>query len=46
MELLEAIKSRMSIRGFKPDSVPKEVLFELLRVVTRSPSGVYKGVFV
>ena len=30
----------MSIRGFKPDPVPKEVLFELLRVATRSPSGV------
>jgi nitroreductase len=40
MELLEAIKSRMSIRGFKPDPVPKDVLFELLRVATRSPSGV------
>jgi nitroreductase len=40
MQLLEAIKSRMSIRGFKPDPVPKEVLFELLRVATRSPSGV------
>ena len=40
MELLEAIKSRMSIRGFKPDPVPKEVLFDLLRVSTRSPSGV------
>jgi nitroreductase len=40
MELLEAIKSRMSIRGFKPDPVPKEVLLELLRVATRSPSGV------
>jgi nitroreductase len=40
MELLEAINSRMSIRGFTPDPVPKEVLFELLRVATRSPSGV------
>jgi nitroreductase len=40
MELLEAIESRISIRGFKPDPVPKEVLFELLRVATRSPSGV------
>ena len=40
MELLEAIQSRMSIRGFKPDPVPKEVLFELLRIATRSPSGV------
>jgi nitroreductase len=40
MELLEAIKSRMSIRGFKPDPVPKEILSELLSVSTRSPSGV------
>jgi nitroreductase len=40
MELLEAIKSRISIRGFRPDPVPKEILFELLRVATRSPSGV------
>ncbi len=40
MELLEAIESRMSIRGFKPDPVPKEVLFELMGVATRSPSGV------
>ena len=40
MELLEAINSRVSIRGFRPDQVPKEVLFELLGVATRSPSGV------
>jgi nitroreductase len=40
MELLEAIKSRKSIRGFRPEPVPGEVLFELLRVATRSPSGV------
>jgi len=40
MELLEAIELRMSVRGFKPDPVPKEVLFELLKVATRSPSGV------
>ena len=40
MELFEAINSRMSIRGFKPDPVPKEVLFKLLEVATRSPSGV------
>jgi len=40
MELFEAIKSRMSIRGFKPDPVPREILFKLLGVATRSPSGV------
>lgn len=40
MELLEAIKSRKSIRGFKPESVPTEVLKEILRVAKRSPSSV------
>lgn len=39
MELLEAIKSRMSIRAYKPDPVPKRVLAELLEVATRAPSG-------
>ena len=39
MELLEAIKSRRSIRAFKPDPVPREVLTELLEVATRAPSG-------
>jgi nitroreductase len=40
MELLEAIKSRKSIRGFKPDSVPTDVLKEIIRVAKRSPSSV------
>ena len=40
MELLEAIKSRKSIRGFKPDSVPTEVLNEIIRVAKRAPSSV------
>jgi nitroreductase len=39
MELLEAIKSRRSIRAYKPDPVPKRVLAELLEVATRAPSG-------
>ena len=39
MELLEAIKSRRSIRAFKPDPVPKEVLTELLDVARWAPSG-------
>ena len=39
MELLEAIKSRKSIRAYKPDPVPKKVLAELLEVATRAPSG-------
>lgn len=40
MELVEAIKSRKSIRGFKPDPVPQKVLEELLDVARWSPSGV------
>ena len=39
MDLIEAIKSRKSIRGYKPDPVPKEVLKEILEVATRAPSG-------
>ena len=39
MDLIEAIKSRKSIRGYKPDPVSKEVLKEILEVATRAPSG-------
>jgi nitroreductase len=39
MELLEAIKPRKSVRAYKPDPVPKEVLRELLDVATRAPSS-------
>ncbi|MFZ2071736.1 MAG: nitroreductase family protein [Halobacteriota archaeon] len=39
MELLEAIKSRKSIRAFKPDQVPREILTELLDVARWSPSS-------
>jgi nitroreductase len=39
MELLEAIKSRNSIRAFKSDQVPREVLTELLDVARWVPSG-------
>lgn len=40
MELLEAIRSRKSIRAFRPDPVPERVLIELLKVATRAPSAV------
>ena len=40
MELLEAIKSRKSIRGFKPEAAPTEVLKEIIEVAKRSPSSV------
>ena len=39
MELLDAIKSRRSVRAYKPDPVPDEVLTELLEVARLAPSG-------
>jgi nitroreductase len=39
MELIEAIRARKSIRDFKPDPVPQEVLREILEVATRAPSA-------
>ena len=39
MDLIEAIKSRKSIRGYKPDPIPKEVLKEILEVSSRAPSS-------
>jgi len=39
MELLEAIHSRKSIRGYKPAPVPKQILAEVLEIATRAPSA-------
>lgn len=39
MELKEAIKTRMSIRGFKPEPVPREVLAQVLDIARYAPSG-------
>ncbi|MBT4641182.1 MAG: hypothetical protein HOC09_20360 [Deltaproteobacteria bacterium] len=39
MDLVEAIQKRRSIRAFKPDPVPKEVLEELLQTCRWSPSS-------
>ena len=39
MDVVEAIRSRKSIRGYKPDPVPKEVLRKILGVASRSPSA-------
>lgn len=38
MEIVEAIRARRSIRAFRPQPVPKQVLAEVLEVATRSPS--------
>jgi nitroreductase len=39
MDLIEAIKNRRSIRSFKPDPVPREILEQLIEVSRWSPSG-------
>ncbi len=39
MDIVEAIRSRKSIRGYKPDPVPKEVLKDILDIARHSPSG-------
>lgn len=39
MDIVEAVKTRKSIRGFKKDPVPKEVLREILEISCRAPSG-------
>lgn len=39
MDIIEAIKTRKSIRGYKPDEVPKTVLREILEIAGRSPSA-------
>jgi hypothetical protein len=33
LDVIEAIKARKSIRGYKPDPVPREVLAEILQIV-------------
>ena len=39
MDILEGIKERKSIRGFKPDPIPKEILQKVLELGIRSPSA-------
>ncbi len=40
MDVVEAIKLRKSVRGYKPDPVSREILSEILEIATRSPSSV------
>lgn len=40
MDLLQAIQERKSVRGFKPDPVPREKIEELLRLALRAPSAI------
>jgi nitroreductase len=39
LEIIEAIRSRKSVRGYRPDPVPREILREILEIATRSPSA-------
>lgn len=39
MDIIEAIKTRKSIRGFKPDPISKDVLREILEIASRAPSA-------
>ena len=38
MEIVETINSRKSIRAFKPDPVPREILSEIMGIALRAPS--------
>jgi nitroreductase len=40
MDILEALTTRKSVRGFKPDPIPREVLEEILQTAGRAPSAV------
>ena len=40
MDLMEGIRSRKSIRAFRPDAVPDDVLMEILEASIRAPSSV------
>ena len=39
MDIVDAVRARKSIRGYKPEPVPKEVLREILEVARHSPSA-------
>lgn len=39
MDILQAIKGRKSVRGFKPDPVPQEIIKNILAAAVRAPSA-------
>jgi len=39
MDLIEAMKKRKSIRAYKPDLVPKEILEQILELASHAPSA-------
>lgn len=38
MEVIDAIWRRQSVRSFKPDPVPKEILHQIMQIALRAPS--------
>jgi nitroreductase len=40
MDLIKAIDSRRSIRAFKPDPVPREIIAKILNLVIKAPSAI------
>ena len=38
MDIVEAIRQRRSVRGFKPDAVPEDILREIIEIAQRAPS--------
>jgi len=39
MELVEVIKKRRSIRRYKPDEIPKEDIYDIVRAACLAPSA-------
>ncbi|MGB2800002.1 MAG: nitroreductase [Dehalococcoidia bacterium] len=39
MDIVEAIRTRKSVRGYRPDPVPKKILRDILDIATRAPSA-------
>lgn len=39
MDVTEAVRKRKSIRGYKPDPVPKQILEQILDLASRAPSA-------
>ena len=39
MDIVETIRTRKSIRGYRPDPVPKEILRDILDIAIRAPSA-------
>ena len=39
MNVIDAIRKRKSIRGYKPDPVSRGILEEILEIATRAPSS-------